>query len=58
MGGLTRLSGEDSSVKLCSGGEVSELSPDFEPTKNKLKLNTMKEQRDLDYSSHFIAVTS
>ena len=33
--GPMRFSGEDSSAKLCRGGEVSELPPDFGPTVNK-----------------------
>jgi hypothetical protein len=36
-GGETRFSGDDSSVKLCSGGDVSELSPpDLEPTEKEV----------------------
>ena len=33
--GETRFSGDDSSAKLCNGGDVSELTPDFEPTETK-----------------------
>ena len=33
--GETLFSGDDSSAKLCNGGDVSELTPDFEPTEIK-----------------------
>jgi hypothetical protein len=36
-----RFSGEDSSAKLCIGGEVSELPPDLGPTA-KLKQKSIK----------------
>ena len=37
--GETRFSGDDSSAKLWSGGEVSEpLTPDFDPTEKKVEL--------------------
>ena len=37
--GETRFSGDDSSAKLCNGGDVSELIPDFDPTKNNVENN-------------------
>jgi hypothetical protein len=42
MGGETRFSGDDSSVKLWRGGDVSELSPDLEPTETKIKVFLQK----------------